>query len=475
MTDVPVGRSTPPPTPTRPPAAPKRSTDWGVKAMIVFLLALLMAVPGVFVFALVNDRTQRAHGVTEEISRLQGGSQRLLGVLVAAPYTLPAEGEQPARGGWYVVSPERGDVRVTLGTRNLHRGIFEVPVFEANNTTITAHFGPRPTAVNLPAGAVVNWEAARIVTGFSDLRGAQSDVIGVLRPAGAAASNVTFAPEQIDLGQARSVDGSPSTQFGTITTPGAAFIERGGDITVTLSVRGAERLSVMPFAKTTTVRMSGNWASPSFDGGYLAAHREVTANGFNVNWSVPFIARGMADHGAADDLSLANFSTRDVGVSLARTSDPYNSVMRALKYAVMFVGLVFLTFFVFEALSGRRLHPAQYILIGLAQMVFYLLLLSASEWIGFDFAFVGAAVATVGLIGLYAGWAFRSTSYQLQALGIFTAVYGLIYLLMRLEDFALLAGSLASFIGLALAMWLTRRLDWYGGRIEEKPQAAPPT
>jgi inner membrane protein len=450
--------------------------------MIVFLLALMMAVPGVFVFALVNDRTQRAQGVTEEISRTRGGAQRLLGVLVVAPYTLPAEGDQPARGGWYVVSPERGDVRVTLNTQSLHRGIFEVPVFDANAVTINAHFAPRPTGANLPAGAVVDWSSARIVTGFSDLRGAQSDVTGVLRPAGAAASNVTFAPEQIDLGQVRPGDGStpytaspPGLAFGTISTPGAAFIERGGDITVTLALRGADRLSVMPFAKTTSVRMAGNWPSPSFDGGYPAAHRQVTGNGFSVDWTVPFIARGMADHGAASELSLAGFAARDVGVSLVRSTDPYNSVMRALKYAVMFVGLVFLTFFVFEALSGQRLHPAQYILIGLAQMVFYLLLLSLSEWIGFDFAFAAAATATVGLIGLYAGWAFRSTAYQLQALGIFTAVYGLIYLLMRLEDFALLAGSLAAFIGLALAMWLTRRLDWYGGRVDDKPTVTPST
>jgi inner membrane protein len=137
---------------------------------------------------------------------------------------------------------------------------------------------------------------------------------------------------------------------------------------------------------------------------------------------------------------------------------------------------VFLTFFVFEALSGRRLHPAQYLMIGFAQMVFYLLLLSLSEYVGFDWAFAGAAVATVGLIGLYAGAAFRSRVYQVQALLIFSVVYGLIYLLMRLDDFALLAGSIASFVGLSLAMYLTRNIDWYGGKAEAptpEPTPAP--
>jgi inner membrane protein len=112
-------------------------------------------------------------------------------------------------------------------------------------------------------------------------------------------------------------------------------------------------------------------------------------------------------------------------------------------------------------------------MVGLAQMVFYLLLLSLSEYIGFDFAFALSAVATVGLIGLYAGAAFKSRVYQFQALGIFSVVYGLIYLLMSLEDFALLAGSLASFIGLSLAMYLTRNIDWYGGKATPA-QPAPP-
>jgi inner membrane protein len=133
---------------------------------------------------------------------------------------------------------------------------------------------------------------------------------------------------------------------------------------------------------------------------------------------------------------------------------------------------VFLTFFVFEALSGQRVHPAQYLLVGSAQMVFYLLLLSVSEYLGFDWAFAAAAVPTVLLMGLYAGAAFRSRARGLQALAVFSAVYGLIYLLMRLQDFALLAGSLASFLGLAGAMYLTRNLDWYGGR-PAPPATAP--
>jgi inner membrane protein len=165
-------------------------------------------------------------------------------------------------------------------------------------------------------------------------------------------------------------------------------------------------------------------------------------------------------------VSLLELGRKDLGVSFVPANNPYQFVMRALKYAVMFIGLVFLTFFVFEALSGRRLHAAQYVLIGLAQMVFYLLLLSLSEYVGFDWGFAIAATATVLLIGLYAGAAFRAARYRIQAIVVFSLVYGLIYLLMRLEDFALLAGSVAAFTGLTAAMWLTRNIDWYGGKAQ---------
>ena len=130
----------------------------------------------------------------------------------------------------------------------------------------------------------------------------------------------------------------------------------------------------------------------------------------------------------------------------------------------MFVGLVFLTYFLFETTQGKRVHAAQYVLIGLAQVVFYLLLLSIAERVGFDGGFAVAATATVVLISAYAGWVFESRRQGIIALVVFSALYGLIYVLMRLEDWALLVGAFASFAAIAAVMFVTRRLDWYGGQ-----------
>jgi inner membrane protein len=467
------------------------------------VLAVLVAIPGAFIFTLVLDRQHRAETVTQQISSLQGGSQQLLGPLLIAPYSTPrsptiddkgVSHPQPPAAGWYVVSPDHGAVDVRLKTSTLHRSIFTVPVYEAQ-ANIDATFAPPPTNLNLPAGSTVNWQAARLVVGFSDLRGAKSDVTGVftdqtgntpmtfnptsgisLGPPGAPTTAAADAPAPAQIVAAAAGDaGTSSSTYGLVEAPATAVTaSKGGALRMSLRFTGAQRLSVMPFAKSTAVRVTGDWRAPSLDGAFLAESRNVGADGFSASWSVPFIARGLSDHGPADALSLEQLGARDVGVSLVPAHDPYKAVTRALKYAVMFVGLVFLTFFVFEALSGTRLHAAQYLLVGLAQMVFYLLLLSLSEYIGFDGAFAAAAGATVMLMALYANAAFKSRPRGVQALVVFSFVYALIYLLMRLEDFALLAGSIASFVGLAGAMYMTRNLDWYGGKADRTPAAAAP-
>lgn len=437
-----------------------KAAGWGGKAILVCALAVLMAVPMLFVWLLVLDRTNRSDQVVAEISEMQGGQQRVLGPLLVAPYVIPkASDDEEDRWGWYVLSPESGEARVGTVADVLKRGIFSAPVYEAT-VDIEARFTPPAATPNLPLGARVDWTRAQVVVGFSDLRGGRQDPVATIVGA-AGETRATFSPATgVDLGNADGRSG-----FGLMAAPAGALVQ-GGVFRTRLAFTGAGRLSVVPFARATRIRLTGDWPDPSFDGGFLPATRSVTEQGFTADRTVPFMARGLVAEGPARELSLTALSGKDVGVTFTRSDNPYQFVSRSMKYAVMFIGLVFLTFFVFEALSGRRLHAAQYILIGLAQMVFYLLLLSLSEYVGFDRGFLAAAGATVLLIGLYAGAAFRSRRYQLRALGVFTAVYGLIYLLMRLEDFALLAGSLAAFAGLSAAMWLTRNIDWYGGRAE---------
>ena len=246
---------------------------------------------------------------------------------------------------------------------------------------------------------------------------------------------------------------------------GLATAERFIDVAASFRLSGAQRLAVGPFAKDTTFQMQSNWTSPSFKGGVLPDQHTVgeSQDGFEATWRVPYLARGIAGAGANIDVGAVNrWNFRDMAVQFIKEASPYQSVERALKYAAMFVGFVFLAYFLFEITSRVRAHPAQYVLVGLAQTIFYMLLLAFSERIGFDFAFLIAATMTVTLTAYYARTVFRSRAYGLRALAILSGIYGLIYVLMRAENHALLAGALASFGAIALTMYMTRNVDWYG-------------
>jgi inner membrane protein len=194
----------------------------------------------------------------------------------------------------------------------------------------------------------------------------------------------------------------------------------------------------------------------------------VTQNGFSAEWSVPFIARGVRAEGP--ESTIAGLNETALGVSFVEVADSYQSVSRSLKYVLLFLGLLFLSYFVFEVTTGKRVHPAQYLLVGMAQIIFYLLLLSLAERIGFDFAFLIAGGATVMLLAANAAWIFESRMQGLRALAIFSMLYSLIYLLLRLQDNALLVGAVASFVAVAAAMYFTRNVDWYSSL----PAAATP-
>jgi inner membrane protein len=264
-----------------------------------------------------------------------------------------------------------------------------------------------------------------------------------------------------------SVRSMVSAPLGWILPPAAGPLQADAQ----LRISGAQRVSIAAFAKDTEITMTGDWPSPSFDGGFLPDEREVRDDGFSAKWRIPFLARGAPSVGP--DLSFDTLINTSPGATLVDPGNPYQSVERALKYAPMFIGLVFLTYFLFEATSRVRAHPAQYVLVGLAQTVFYMLLLSISEVAGFNLGFIIAATATVLTLSFYAGSVFGSRAAMLKALAVFTTLYALIYVLMRQEDYGLLVGSVAAFLAIAGTMWMTRNLDWYGVGRSSAPQPAP--
>lgn len=471
--------ATPPPEPAavedRAPASslPRRSA--GLKLLLVCGLALMMSIAALFVFALLMDRSNRAQQVADEVGGLMGGPQTFLGPVIAVPYTRNVVEAAPAAGtartasttvdaGVWHIFPTRGQVQAATESEVRSRSLFKVPVYTAD-LTWSARFDLTNAGAEAPSGAVLDWSRAELVLGASDARGAKSDIALTLGGRTVALTPSTVEPT-VSLGapDARSgydvsVRGGDSLRLFGTRLPEALRTDGTFDVSGRATFSGAQRIAILAFAGTTTAVIRGDWPHPSYNGGFLPVNQEA-ADGFNARWTVPFVARGVPVEG--DSEALGRLGGTSLGVTFVEPANPYQSVGRSLKYAPLFIGIVFLAYFLFETTTRRRVHPAQYVLVGLVQVMFYMLLLSIAEYIGFDMAFLIAAAATVGLISVYAGWTFESRRQGLIALAAFSTLYGLIYLLMRLQEGAFIVGALTGFAALAAVMYFTRKVDWYG-------------
>jgi inner membrane protein len=253
--------------------------------------------------------------------------------------------------------------------------------------------------------------------------------------------------------------------FGGIHAP-VRLTEGGGEAlryTMTLKLNGTGQLYFAPVGRDTSVALHSDWPHPKFDGAFLPDEPsdDITAEGFKRQWTVPYLRRSLSQEMVSPENLSHAVSATSFGVKFYKPVDHYQLVDRALKYAILFVGLSFLAFFLIEVLTGARVHAVQYLLVGAAQVLFYLLLLSVAEHRGFEEAYLWSSAATVGLTFLYAMSAFRSWFGALIVLGVLILLYGLLFMLLREEDYALLVGAMASFAILAVTMFVTRKIDWY--------------
>ena len=437
------------------------SRSIGLKLLLVCGLALFMTIPSLFVGDIVEERTKRAQDVIQEISGRTGGQQTFLGPILSIPYTIPRT-DKTSLSGVYVVFPTKGEATVKVRTEERRRSLFKVPVYQAD-LRFDAMFDLTGVPSSAPAGAELDWNRAGLVLGVSDVRGALAD--GTLTVNGK--TNTLVPTDALGSENPR----APLAYFGArvpdLAKPNATF-----NVTANLRFSGAQRVAVLAYGKSTHFAAEGDWRSPGFDGGFLPVNRSVSAQGFTGEWSVPFIARGVPAEGIHTIVSALDHTA--MGISFIEVADPYQSVNRSIKYALLFVGLLFLSYFVFEATSGKRVHAAQYVLVGVAHMIFYLLLLSLAERIGFNWGFLLAGGSTVILLSANAKWIFASTLQGLRALFVFSLLYFFIYLLLRLEDNALLVGAVASFLAVAAVMYFTRNIDWYSAISGGGPRAAEP-
>ena len=303
---------------------------------------------------------------------------------------------------------------------------------------------------SIPFGALqiypesVIWKDARIVVNVGDMRGIEDQV-------------------QLEWnGNKQFMDaGVPSNNLMTEGLSAAVVVNEGSlsSFSVTLSMRGSNYLYFTPVGKTTETDISANWKDPAFDGQYLPTASDITDKNFKAHWKILPLSHTYPQYwkDSKQDLSKAAF-----GVKLIQPVDGYSKTNRSVKYAILFVALTFTFFFFLEILQKRNVHPLQYLLVGIALTIFYALLLSISEYTGFNIAYLIASIATISLIGLYAWSMFNNGKTAAGFTCALSALYTYIFVLIQSEDYALLFGSIGLFIIIAIIMYYSRTIDWYG-------------
>ena len=411
-------------------------------ARLVIMGALLIALllPLSMVQSVVSERASRRGSVVEEVSATWGGVQTIGGPVLTVPYRYAwTDGDGKPRFGTAQAFflPDALDIKGTLEPQVLERGLFEVVVYKAHLTMTGRFVRPDFTGIK-PGPAQPEWDDATLSIGVADPRGIATRV--VLKWNG---GDVALGP------------GSESTGLFMSGLHGAAgglsAIRDAGSIpfALDLDVNGSRELKVLPAGSETTVQLTSTWPHPSFVGAPLPVTRETSRAGFSGRWNVPYFGRGYPPRWTSIGLDAGKIKGRAdasaVGVSLLQPVDIYQQAERAVKYAALFIVMTFVVFFLWEIVRSRLLHPIQYLFVGFGMCVFYLLLVSISEHVGFDIAYASAAGATTLLIGGYSVYVLGGLMEGgLMGLGLGT-LYGFLYLLLRLEDYALLAGSVGLF------------------------------
>ncbi len=423
----------------------------GLKFFVIAALTIALAIPLLFIQLALSDREETAAGAIQDVASGWGGPQIVAGPVVLLPYTVErasiVDGKtvQSTLHLTAVLLPENLNMTVQANEETRWRGIFAVPVYRSA-LRLHATFDRLALAALAPSDAHILWNQASISILVSDAHGLADNVSLAVN-----GRTIAFQPGA----------GMNDPRFPGIQAPLNLAGAQDLSLDTNLKLRGSRELSLSPLGRRTTAAVKSAWPSPSFFGAFLPSERKVGAQGFEAAWVVPYLARGFGQSFETTDEAVNQLLAPAFGVRFYQPVDHYQLVQRSLKYAILFVALAFLVFFVVETVSPRRLHVVHYALVGAAQVLFYLLLLSLSEHIGFAGAYLAAAAATIGLTSLYAVSALASKLRAGVLWLVLSMLYGLLYIILNAEDYALLIGSTLLFVALAATMYVTRKIDWY--------------
>jgi inner membrane protein len=423
------------------------------RIIVVGVLVLVLQIPILMIDGLIRERQQRRAEAVEEVASKWGRQQAVTGPALVVPY-VHRWTEETSKGRrieqretrYATFLPERLALRGRLEAEARRRGIFSVPVYRASLQAQGSFARPRFTEWGVDERDV-DWGHAQLAIGVSDTRAVRAPT----------SLKWNGAPVEMLPGTGKFSGSSTGVHAEVAVPPGVPRI----GFSFPLEFQGSAGAYWTPLGKTTGVRLASNWRSPSFQGNWLPLRHSVSPRGFEAEWGVAYLGRNFPQSWRDDAVTRETIEASRFGVDLIATVDHYRMAGRSVKYAGLFLLLTFATVWLVEVLCAMQVHPIQYLLLGGALCVFYLLELSLSEHLGFGRAYLLATLAVVAQVGGYTAAVLRSRGRAAIVAGMVAALYGYLYVLLNNEDYALLIGSLGVFAILAAIMYLTRRVDWY--------------
>ena len=418
----------------------------------IVLIALLLLIPTGMIKSIIYEREQTQREAIDEVSEKWGGAQTLQGPVLTIPYTRYVKEIDKATGKETLVQiterlhvlPSKLDIQASVKPDRRHRGVYEIVVY--NSALHVSGAFTKLDFKDLEAkGHSFKFNEATLNAGIDDLRGIEKQIElnweGKKLPFNPGVSNQDIFYSGINA----KVSISPTDDH---------LYRFSFDI----ELKGSQQLYFTPVGKETDVVLNSDWQTPKFDGAFLPDQHKTDKAGFKAHWNILNLNRNYPQSWTGSSYKLQDSS---FGVDLKLPVDNYQKSHRSIHYAILFIGLTFLVFFFIEIFQASGIHPIQYILVGIALVVFYTLLLSISEHIRFNYAFILSALATVALISLYVRAILRSLKMSLFIAGLLSMLYIFIFVIIQLEDLALLIGSIGVFIILGLVMYFSRKIDWY--------------
>ncbi len=423
-----------------------------LKILSVGFLILLLLIPAAMIKDLIRERQSRRDSVVAEISNKWGDSQTITGPFITVPFKTffkDSQGKTQSNLNYLHILPENLDVTGVIKPEVRYRSLFEAVLYNIKLSFRGKFKVPPASQLNINPKNIL-WDKACLSLGISDMRGIQDKIV------------LTFNGTAYQANPGLKTTDLAEAGVSTLVSPLAPNGRSSFSFEVNLN--GSEQLSLIPVAESNTVAIASSWPSPSFNGAFLPASREVSKDGFSANWKVLHLNRNYPQFWEGSHYKVTPSA---FGLKLILTADVYQKSTRLAKYSLMFLVFTFAAFFFSEIINKRRVHPIQYILVGMAVLIFYTLVLSLSEHMPFNLAYLLSAFAVTCIISGYAKAIVSNGRFALTIFGLLTILYCYLFIVLQLEDYALILGSLGLLVILAVVMFMTRRIDWYA--VETSP------